>query len=172
MEGVEGLRGGHPLPCALLDLRPCLPPVNTHCHADHITGSGLLRSLLPGCQSVISRRSGAQADLHIEDGQSIHFGRFVSWRPGPREGGGLDSVGCRGAGPGFLTPPAPRVLPLGAGGPLALGRCVLTEPFKSTALREFPAALGQLLWPGLSIKADWGAGMPGPGPRESPGPVS
>ncbi|KAM7059120.1 persulfide dioxygenase ETHE1, mitochondrial isoform 3-T3 [Molossus nigricans] len=53
--------------------------VNTHCHADHITGSGLLRSLLPGCQSVISRLSGAQADLHIEDGQSIHFGRFVSW---------------------------------------------------------------------------------------------
>ncbi|XP_030882545.1 persulfide dioxygenase ETHE1, mitochondrial [Leptonychotes weddellii] len=50
--------------------------VNTHCHADHITGSGLLRSLLPGCQSVISRLSGAQADLHIEDGDSIHFGRF------------------------------------------------------------------------------------------------
>nr|XP_019612157.1 PREDICTED: persulfide dioxygenase ETHE1, mitochondrial isoform X2 [Rhinolophus sinicus] len=51
--------------------------VNTHCHADHVTGSGLLRSLLPGCQSVISRLSGAQADLHIEDGQSIHFGRFA-----------------------------------------------------------------------------------------------
>ncbi|XP_045844966.1 persulfide dioxygenase ETHE1, mitochondrial isoform X2 [Mustela nigripes] len=51
--------------------------VNTHCHADHITGSGLLRSLLPGCQSVISRLSGAQADLHIEDGDSIHFGRFA-----------------------------------------------------------------------------------------------
>uniref|UniRef100_H2QGH6 Persulfide dioxygenase ETHE1, mitochondrial n=1 Tax=Pan troglodytes TaxID=9598 RepID=H2QGH6_PANTR len=52
-------------------------PVNTHCHADHITGSGLLRSLLPGCQSVISRLSGAQADLHIEDGDSIRFGRFA-----------------------------------------------------------------------------------------------
>ncbi|XP_026304070.1 persulfide dioxygenase ETHE1, mitochondrial [Piliocolobus tephrosceles] len=51
--------------------------VNTHCHADHITGSGLLRSLLPGCQSVISRLSGAQADLHIEDGDSIRFGRFA-----------------------------------------------------------------------------------------------
>uniref|UniRef100_A0A8D2E2U9 Persulfide dioxygenase ETHE1, mitochondrial n=1 Tax=Sciurus vulgaris TaxID=55149 RepID=A0A8D2E2U9_SCIVU len=55
------------------------PPaaVNTHCHADHITGSGVLRSLLPGCQSVISRLSGAQADLHIEDGDSIRFGRFA-----------------------------------------------------------------------------------------------
>uniref|UniRef100_A0A8C6EKL4 Persulfide dioxygenase ETHE1, mitochondrial n=1 Tax=Microcebus murinus TaxID=30608 RepID=A0A8C6EKL4_MICMU len=51
--------------------------VNTHCHADHITGSGLLRSLLPGCQSVISRLSGAQADLHLEDGDSIRFGRFA-----------------------------------------------------------------------------------------------
>nr|KAF6272567.1 ETHE1 persulfide dioxygenase [Pipistrellus kuhlii] len=51
--------------------------VNTHCHADHITGSGLLRTLLPGCRSVISRRSGAQADLHIEDGQTIRFGRFA-----------------------------------------------------------------------------------------------
>ncbi|ERE49129.1 protein ETHE1, partial [Cricetulus griseus] len=50
--------------------------VNTHCHADHITGSGVLRSLLPGCQSVISRLSGAQADVHIEEGDSIRFGRF------------------------------------------------------------------------------------------------
>ncbi|CAH7384635.1 persulfide dioxygenase ETHE1, mitochondrial [Phodopus roborovskii] len=51
--------------------------VNTHCHADHITGSGVLRSLLPGCQSVISRLSGAQADVHIEEGDSIRFGRFA-----------------------------------------------------------------------------------------------
>lgn len=69
--------------CALPDLALLSLPVNTHCHADHITGSGLLRSLLPGCQSVISRLSGAQADLHIEDGDSIHFGRFVSWMLGP-----------------------------------------------------------------------------------------
>ncbi|ELK33753.1 Protein ETHE1, mitochondrial [Myotis davidii] len=69
--------------CSLLDSELFFLPdsllagLNTHCHADHITGSGLLRSLLPGCQSVISRLSGAQADLHIEDGQSIHFGRFA-----------------------------------------------------------------------------------------------
>ncbi|KAK2489159.1 hypothetical protein MC885_001425 [Smutsia gigantea] len=31
--------------------------VNTHCHADHITGSGLLRSLLPGCQSALETRA-------------------------------------------------------------------------------------------------------------------
>ncbi|XP_034189610.2 persulfide dioxygenase ETHE1, mitochondrial isoform X2 [Osmia lignaria lignaria] len=29
--------------------------INTHMHADHITGTGRLKSLLPGCQSMISR---------------------------------------------------------------------------------------------------------------------
>ena len=95
--GTPGSEGGggwglgilRPL-SALLDLALLSLPVNTHCHADHITGSGLLRSLLPGCQSIISRLSGAQADIHIEDGDPIHFGRFVSWMLGPREGGGLE----------------------------------------------------------------------------------
>lgn len=85
------------VPSALLDLALLSLLVNTHCHADHVTGSGLLRSLLPGCQSVISRLSGAQADLHIEDGQSIHFGRFVSWML--RE---LDAGSPRGWWPDFL----------------------------------------------------------------------
>lgn len=32
----------------------------------------------------------------------------------------------------------------------------LAKPLKSTALTKFPTALGQLLWPGISIKVDWG----------------
>lgn len=28
--------------------------MNTHVHADHITGTGLLKKLVPGCQSVIA----------------------------------------------------------------------------------------------------------------------
>ncbi|XP_068945007.1 persulfide dioxygenase ETHE1, mitochondrial isoform X2 [Petaurus breviceps papuanus] len=51
--------------------------VNTHCHADHVTGSGLLRSMIPGCKSVISRLSGAKADLFLEDGDILTFGRFA-----------------------------------------------------------------------------------------------
>ncbi|KAM9039212.1 persulfide dioxygenase ETHE1, mitochondrial [Sarcophilus harrisii] len=51
--------------------------VNTHCHADHITGTGLLRSMMPGCKSVISRLSGAKADLFLEDGDILPFGRFA-----------------------------------------------------------------------------------------------
>lgn len=51
--------------------------VNTHCHADHITGSGLLKKLLPGCKSVISRHSGASADVHIDEGDVVKFGKFT-----------------------------------------------------------------------------------------------
>ncbi|KAH0554024.1 persulfide dioxygenase ETHE1, mitochondrial [Cotesia glomerata] len=49
--------------------------INTHMHADHITGTGKLKSILPGCKSIISRRSGAQADILLEPHDSINFGR-------------------------------------------------------------------------------------------------
>ena len=29
--------------------------INTHVHADHITGTGRIKKLLPGCQSILSR---------------------------------------------------------------------------------------------------------------------
>ncbi|XP_053253987.1 persulfide dioxygenase ETHE1, mitochondrial [Podarcis raffonei] len=51
--------------------------VNTHCHADHITGTGLLKKLLPGCRSVISKHSGASADLLIQEGHTLKFGDFA-----------------------------------------------------------------------------------------------
>ncbi|XP_044540314.1 persulfide dioxygenase ETHE1, mitochondrial isoform X2 [Gracilinanus agilis] len=40
-------------------------------------GTGVLRSLFPGCKSVISRLSGAKADLLIEEGDVLTFGRFA-----------------------------------------------------------------------------------------------
>ncbi|CAL8288616.1 unnamed protein product [Merluccius merluccius] len=51
--------------------------VNTHCHADHITGSGRLKRQVSGLRSAISRLSGASADLLLDDGDSIPFGRHV-----------------------------------------------------------------------------------------------
>ncbi|CAF1175699.1 unnamed protein product [Adineta ricciae] len=48
--------------------------VNTHVHADHITGSGKLKTLLPECKSVISSVSGAQADVYVKDGEIIKIG--------------------------------------------------------------------------------------------------
>lgn len=49
--------------------------VNTHMHADHITGTGYLKALLPDVKSVISRSSGADADFHLDDGDVVQFGR-------------------------------------------------------------------------------------------------
>lgn len=48
--------------------------VNTHVHADHVTGSGRLKELLPGCQSIIAQVSAARADIRIHDGDRIRIG--------------------------------------------------------------------------------------------------
>ncbi|XP_071818330.1 persulfide dioxygenase ETHE1, mitochondrial-like isoform X2 [Apostichopus japonicus] len=63
--------------------------VNTHCHADHITGTGELKKKLPTCKSIISKASGAQADIYVEDGESIEFGNLaiqVATTPGHTNG--------------------------------------------------------------------------------------
>lgn len=44
-------------------------------HADHITGTGYLKRLIPNVKSVISLSSGADADEHLNDGDYIQFGR-------------------------------------------------------------------------------------------------
>ena len=48
--------------------------VNTHMHADHITGTGVLKKLLPGSLSVISKASQAAADIKVEHGDIVEFG--------------------------------------------------------------------------------------------------
>ncbi|CAF3488625.1 unnamed protein product [Rotaria sp. Silwood1] len=48
--------------------------VNTHVHADHITGSGKLKILFPGCKSILSIESGAKADIYVKDGEFIKIG--------------------------------------------------------------------------------------------------
>lgn len=50
--------------------------LNTHVHADHITGSGLLKKL-SGCKSIISRCSKAQADLCVDESDVISFGEYI-----------------------------------------------------------------------------------------------
>ena len=56
--------------------------LNTHAHADHITGSGLLKAKLGNdkipIRSAISRASGASADILLEDGEE------VTWANGKR----------------------------------------------------------------------------------------
>lgn len=44
-------------------------------HADHVTGTGYLKAL-SGCKSIISKMSGAMADLFVDDNDYITFGSF------------------------------------------------------------------------------------------------
>ena len=48
--------------------------MNTHVHADHVTGTGKLKSLLPECKSLISKDAGAKADVFVENMEIIKFG--------------------------------------------------------------------------------------------------
>nr|AAF78432.1 Contains similarity to an unknown glyoxalase II from Arabidopsis thaliana gb/U74610 and contains a Metallo-beta-lactamase PF/00753 domain. ESTs gb/AI999524, gb/AI100252, gb/AI099807, gb/T44412, gb/T42759, gb/R65540 come from this gene [Arabidopsis thaliana] len=48
--------------------------MNTHVHADHVTGTGLLKTKLPGVKSVISKASGSKADLFLEPGDKVSIG--------------------------------------------------------------------------------------------------
>ena len=55
-----------------LDLKYTL---DTHVHADHVTGAWLMRETF-GSQVVISKRAGAEgADLYVDEGDTIRFGR-------------------------------------------------------------------------------------------------
>ena len=49
--------------------------VNTHVHADHITGTAELRARFPGMQTAISRASGARADVLLDPHETIYWGR-------------------------------------------------------------------------------------------------
>lgn len=63
--------------------------INTHVHADHVTGTGLLKSKVPGLQSIISKASNAKSDLFVEPGDRIRYGDLfleVRATPGHTEG--------------------------------------------------------------------------------------
>jgi sulfur dioxygenase len=58
--------------------------MNTHVHADHVTGTGLLKTKIPGVKSAISRASDAKADLQLDAGEKIYFGDlYLEVRPTP-----------------------------------------------------------------------------------------
>lgn len=58
--------------------------LNTHAHADHITGTYLLKKKVPGLKSIISKESGAKADILVSPGDKIEFGtKFLSLRSTP-----------------------------------------------------------------------------------------
>ncbi|KAH9723622.1 persulfide dioxygenase ETHE1-like [Citrus sinensis] len=80
--------------------------MNTHVHADHVTGTGLIKSKVPGVKSIISKASGSKADLHVEHGDKVSFGDlFLEVRATPGH-----TLGCvtyvSGEGP---DQPQPRM---------------------------------------------------------------
>lgn len=54
--------------------------INTHVHADHVTGSGEIKKRLnkPGeplaVQSILGKASGGKANIYVEDGTEVLFG--------------------------------------------------------------------------------------------------
>ncbi len=51
--------------------------LDTHVHADHVTGAGVLRTRL-GCKTVLSKDGGAAcADVLAGDGDTIRFGKYA-----------------------------------------------------------------------------------------------
>uniref|UniRef100_H3CHF6 Persulfide dioxygenase ETHE1, mitochondrial n=1 Tax=Tetraodon nigroviridis TaxID=99883 RepID=H3CHF6_TETNG len=63
--------------------------VNTHCHADHITSTGMMKKRLVGLKSAISKLSGATADILLSENDKITFGRHfltVLETPGHTDG--------------------------------------------------------------------------------------
>lgn len=50
--------------------------INTHVHADHITGTGFLKKQFPSCKSAISAASKADADVKLKEGDKLTFGKY------------------------------------------------------------------------------------------------
>jgi sulfur dioxygenase len=48
--------------------------VNTHVHADHVSGTAALKARWPASKSVIAAVSKAAADVHLVDGDVVRFG--------------------------------------------------------------------------------------------------
>lgn len=56
-----------------LELEPIFS-LDTHIHADHVTGAGTLKQIFPKMKSVLSTTSGGMADLFLGDYDVLKFG--------------------------------------------------------------------------------------------------
>ena len=68
--------------------------LDTHCHADHVTGSWLMK-MATGCQIVLSKKYGASGvDIAVDEGDDITFGamRLKVWATPGHTGGCLTYV--------------------------------------------------------------------------------
>ncbi|OWM73276.1 hypothetical protein CDL15_Pgr001390 [Punica granatum] len=114
--------------------------MNTHVHADHLTGTGLIKMKVPGVKSVISRASNSRADHFIEAGDKICFGDlFLEVRATPGH-----TLGCvtyvSGDGPGQ---PQPRMA--FTGDALLIRGCGRTDFQGGNSLQLYHSVHSQIL---------------------------
>ena len=76
---AHGAQYSHPpLPAtARLDGYKLTKAINTHCHADHVTCTGKLKQKIPAARSVISKASGAAADITFGPDQPMS--KTIKW---------------------------------------------------------------------------------------------
>lgn len=73
--------------------------INTHVHADHVTGTGKLKQHFKGCCSVLSGESGGAADIHLQHADILQFGKFsLEFRSTPGHTDGCMSILWKEAG--------------------------------------------------------------------------
>ncbi|XP_034209660.1 persulfide dioxygenase ETHE1 homolog, mitochondrial isoform X1 [Prunus dulcis] len=118
--------------------------MNTHVHADHVTGTGLIKTKLPGVKSIISKASNSKADRLIEAGEKIHFGDlFLEVRATPGH-----TLGCvtyvTGDGP---NQPQPRMA--FTGDALLIRGCGRTDFQGGSSRQLYKSVHSQLLRPHL-----------------------
>jgi sulfur dioxygenase len=49
--------------------------LNSHVHADHVTGTGELKKRFPLMKTLLSVQAGAKSDRFVKHGDKINFGR-------------------------------------------------------------------------------------------------
>ena len=74
---------------------PCVS-VNTHVHADHVTGTGEIKTAVPTCKSVIADVSAAVGDMKVKHGDVLEFGKFeIECRSTPGHTNGMLLTGWK-----------------------------------------------------------------------------
>lgn len=108
--------------------------LNTHCHADHITGTGALKKRCPGVVSLISKASTAQADRVVVGGEVIRWGsgRELTVLATPGHTNGCVSFLDQGLGAVFT------------GDALFIGGCGRTDFQEGSAERLYESVTTQL----------------------------
>ena len=77
--------------------------LNTHLHADHVTGSGALKRHLPLVKTAICKDAKAKADLLLTDGMILKFGKSeIKCISTPGHTNGCMSFYCENGGSGMV----------------------------------------------------------------------